>query len=703
MRRKLLAIFFALMLTLALGTAVACGGGEEPGDDSPKVTVEGLEVVYDGTAKRPTVTVEPVDAGDLFVALYQNGNRVSEAVDAGTYEVKISLSNTDEPFADITKEMVIKPKALDFSGATASSKQYDGTAGYEGELSGVTGIVSGDRVSVSVKGTFADEQIGENKSVTVAEVLLTGADASNYSASVPSFKADIIKRQLTIGGIIVEGKAADGTTTATWSGTPVLGNMLDGDDVSVEITKIEFPSAESGTYQMAVTAKLSGADAANYEIAAESGIEGKIFSASGDFLFDESTGTVTGYTGDSTDVVIPETIAGVTVKAIGDKAFTMSDNGYASVKITSIDLPNALESIGAAAFTNTLIESINIPATVKSIGENAFYYCAALETVTFGDGIGEMTWGRGIFRNTAVKNIKIPAGLATIPALCFQDTTGTGTFTIPETVTRLGDSAFLRSKYDSFVFVPGTADLICEKQVFAGASMSAFEIPARLVEMGGSFFQDAKNLTALTFVADRTEPLTAHKIEGAAAGFHLAGTAVTSLDIPGSVGVVPDGMANNVPLRSLTLGEGITSIEPYAFYGTALETVTFPKSLEGIGANAFQGSSALTEIIFEKGGTADLLIGAWSFQACGITTLEVPARTVSLGAACFAGNKIKTLTFETGGTKPLVFEDGTDPTSQGKGYHFDLCPLDPVVLPKRTVKFTLPNVFPAGVSVAYEE
>ncbi len=702
MRRKLLAIFFALMLTLALGTAVACGGGEESGDGSPKVTVEGLEVVYDGTAKRPTVTVEPVDAGDLFVVLYQNGNRVSEAVDAGTYEVKISLSNTDEPFADITKEMIIKPKALDFSGATASEKQYDGTAGYEGELLGVNGIVSGDRVSVSVKGTFADEQIGENKSLTVAEVLLTGADASNYSASVPSLKADVIKRQLTIGGISVEGKAADGTTTATWSGTPVLGNVLDGDDVSVEITNIAFPSAESGTYQMAVTADLSGADAANYEIAAESGIEGKIFSASGDFLFDESTGTVTGYTGESTDIVIPETIAGVAVKAIGDKAFTMSDNGHASVKITSISLPNALESIGEAAFTNTLIESINIPATVKSIGENAFYYCAALETVTFGDGIGEMTWGRGTFRNTAVKNITIPAGLATIPALCFQDTTGTGTFTIPATVTRLGDSAFLRSKYESFVFAPGTADLVCEKQVFAGASMRAFEIPARMVEMGGSFFQDAAKLTSLTF-ADRTKPLTAHKIEGAAAGFHLAGTAVTSLNIPGSVGAVPDGMANNVPLRSLTLGEGITSIEPYAFYGTALESVTFPKSLESIGASAFQGSSVLTEIIFEKGGSADLTIGAWSFQACGITSLEVPARTVSLGAACFAGNKIKTLTFETGGTKPLVFEDGEDPTSQGKGYHFDQCPLDPVVLPKRTVKFTLPNVFPADVSVTYEE
>ncbi len=701
--KKFLTLLLSASIALTAVFATACSTQKESSSTTPVVEVTGLNYVYDGTAKRPTVKVTPTDAGSLSVSVYQNGTKVSEAIDAGTYDVKISLSDTDEPFEDITKQMVITPKPLDVSEVKGESKQYDKTNAYEGKLSSVGGICGKDDVSVTVKGEFADSLIGENKTVTVKEIAINGEDKSNYSiAELKEVKATVAKRVLTISGVTVTNKDVDGTTDAEWTGTPALENVVGGDEVGVEISKIEFPSADSGSYDMKVTATLTGKDADNYVIGEVSGVKGQINSNTGDFVFDSENGVITGYTGTNTRVVIPSEINGVIVKGIGEKAFTTNDSGYASVKIDTVSFPATLETIGNSAFVNTSLTSVIIPASVKTIGENAFYYCSGLTEVVFADGIGELTIGRAAFRNTAVNNVKIPAGLKEIPALCFQDTTGEGEFVIPATVTKLGDSAFLRSKYSSFVFEDGDADLVCEKQVFAGASMSSFEIPARMVEMGGSFFQNAVNLTNLSFNANRTKPLTAHKIEGAAAGFHLAGTSVTSLNIPGSVGVVPDGMANNVPLTSLTLGEGITKIEPYAFYGTALTTVTFPKSLVEIGSAAFQGSSVLGEVNFVKGGTEDLVIGAWSFQACGITSLEIPARTTSIGAASFAGNKIATLTFEAGGTKPLVFEDGTDDISKGKGYQFDQCPLTKVVLPKRTVKITLPNVFISTTEVTYE-
>ena len=700
--------FLTLLLTMALALtfvfATSCSTEQNDPSTAPVVEVTGLNYVYDGTAKRPTVKVTPADAGSLSVSVYQNGTKVTEAVDAGTYDVKISLSDTDEPFEDITKQMVIAPKPLDVSAVKAVSKQYDNTDAYEGKLSSVGGICGKDDVNVTIKGNFADSLIGENKTVTVKEIVIGGEDKANYSVTeLKEVKASVVKRVLTISGITVTDKDADGTTVAEWTGTPALENVIEGDEVSVEISEIEFPSDESGAYDMKVTATLSGKDAGNYVIDEVSGVKGQIKSKTGDFVFDSKNGVITGYTGTNTNVIIPSEINGITVKAIGEKAFTTNDSGYASVKIDSVSLPDTLKTIGDSAFVNTGLTRITIPASVESIGAFAFYYCSNLSEVVFADGIGEISLGASTFRNTAVKNVKLPSGLTEIPALCFQDTTGDGKFIIPATITKLGDSAFLRSKYTSFVFEDGNADLVCEKQVFAGASMASFEIPARMVEIGGSFFQNAANLTSLTFAENRTKPLTAHKIEGAAAGFHLQGTGITSLDIPGSVGEVPDGMANNVvALESLTLGEGITKIGPYAFYGSALTSVTFPKSLTEIGYAAFQGSAVLEEISFVKGGTDDLVIGAWSFQACAITALEIPARTTSIGAASFAGNKIATLTFEAGGTKPLVFEDGTDPTSQGKGYHFDQCPLTKVVLPKRTVTITLPNVFIGTTEVTYE-
>lgn len=440
------------------------------------------------------------------------------------------------------------------------------------------------------------------------------------------------------------------------------------------------------------------------------------------FTFDSATGTITKYIGEKTSAEIPDQISGVNVVAIGESAFA----------------------------DNTTVTSVTIPSTIKTIGANVFSNCSKLTSVDFSENTGEIVLGIGAFMGSAVKNIQLPQGITEIPASCFQGTTGDGEFVIPSSVTSIGDGAFLSSKYTSFTFEDGTSDLKCGKQVFAGASMTSFEIPTRMVEMGGAFFQNAANLTTLTFAEDRTKPLTAYKIEGTAAGYHLAGTKVTSLNIPGSVGEVPDGMANNVALTSLILGEGITKINPYAFFGTSITSVTFPKSLTEIDIAAFQGTSVLTNVTFtaggtenlvigaysftssgvnsinipartisigdnafqvatslstltfEKGGTADLKIGAWSFQACAITALEIPARTTSIGAASFAGNPIASLTFETGGTKSLVFENGVDATSKDHGYHFDACQQTLVVLPSRTVKITLPNVFPSTTTVTYE-
>lgn len=711
--KKVIVVFLSAMLLVSSFLVSACSGGKDPGtvtDGKVKLEISGLEQVYDGTAKTPEVKLVPADAGDLYVVLYRGDEKVSSAVDAGKYTVKISVKNTDEPFADTEREMVIAPKPLDLSAASLTPKEYDGGTGYAGQFTGLGGIVKGDEVTASVTGTFSDGAIGKDKPLGNVRAELTGKDAANYTVATGSLKADVVKKLLTVSGITVADKAADGTVTAEWTGTPVLNGVVRGEDVSIEITSMKFPSADSGSYDMALEYTLSGADAGKYDIAPKSGVVGKIVSSPDDFVFDRETGTVTGYLGSATSVVIPDSIDGVAVKKIGDRAFTTVAaeeglSGGSEVDIEQITLPEGLEEIGAEAFVASALEEIAIPSGVRAIGARAFYYSSDLKTVTFGADVSEMTWGSGLFKNTAADNIVIPGAVTEIPDFCFESTTGTGTFVIPATVTAIGDSAFLRSKYAAFDFEAGTAPLTCEKQVFAGASMSSFELPARMVEMGGSFFQDAANLETFTFEEGRTQPLAAYCVAGAAQGFHLAGTVVKELNIPGEIGVVPNGLANNVStLRSVTLGEGIREIGNFAFWGVSVTSVTFPKSLEKIGHSAFQGCAALETVTFAKGGTADLVIEPWSFQACGIKSpLEIPARTVHLGAACFAGNAISALTFEKGGTKPLVFADGIGDIAQGHGYQFDAIAATSVELPKRTVAFTLPSVFPAGCVVTYEQ
>ena len=84
--------------------------------------------------------------------------------------------------------------------------------------------------------------------------------------------------------------------------------------------------------------------------------------------------------------IIP-TGTNVIVTGIGDNVFYEAD-------LTSVTLPNTLETIGNMAFMYNELQSINIPNSVKSIGYSAFAF-NNLTSVTIGTGITSI--GQGAF------------------------------------------------------------------------------------------------------------------------------------------------------------------------------------------------------------------------------------------------------------------------------------------------------------------
>ena len=94
-------------------------------------------------------------------------------------------------------------------------------------------------------------------------------------------------------------------------------------------------------------------------------------------LNNDGTITVGVYSGSSTDVSIPATIAGYPVKSIGARAFANQTT------ISSVTIPNSVTSIGKEAFSQcTGLTSITIPNSVTSIGADAFTLCTGLTSVT---------------------------------------------------------------------------------------------------------------------------------------------------------------------------------------------------------------------------------------------------------------------------------------------------------------------------------
>ena len=179
--------------------------------------------------------------------------------------------------------------------------------------------------------------------------------------------------------------------------------------------------------------------------------------------------TITGYTGDETELVIPGEIDGKGVTSIGDSAFRDCSS------LTSIKIPAGVTSIGDFAFEYCYgLTSIEIPAGVTSIGNRAFYNCNGLTSITvdsknkYYDSRDNCNAIIETGSNTLIrgcKSSKIPAGVTSIGNRAFYNCSGLTSIEIPAGVTSIGVSAFEE----------------CE-------SLTSIEIPAGVTSIGHDAF-----------------------------------------------------------------------------------------------------------------------------------------------------------------------------------------------------------------------
>jgi len=149
---------------------------------------------------------------------------------------------------------------------------------------------------------------------------------------------------------------------------------------------------------------------------------GTAFAQSASDFTVNANGVITKYIGFDTVVVIPATIGGRKITAIGDEAFRKADitsvtipEGVTSIgnsafldnKLTSIAIPNSVTSIGKSAFQNNRITSVTIPGSVKTIDRDAFRGNTTLATIVISEGVEEI-WGRA-FADTKCTSVSLPS------------------------------------------------------------------------------------------------------------------------------------------------------------------------------------------------------------------------------------------------------------------------------------------------------
>ncbi len=122
---------------------------------------------------------------------------------------------------------------------------------------------------------------------------------------------------------------------------------------------------------------------------------------------------ITSYLGQESTVVIPSSLGGYPVRAIGEDAFSSC---YSAERVIVPEGVTELENVSFRYCTGLL--EIQLPSTLQRIGENAFYRCERLEEIEIPEGVTEI--GNRAFRGCSqLRRATLPQSLKTIPWYTF--------------------------------------------------------------------------------------------------------------------------------------------------------------------------------------------------------------------------------------------------------------------------------------------
>lgn len=182
-------------------------------------------------------------------------NIAADGLDVGNYTFNNTTAQTT---ANVT------PKLLQLA-AVGTDKIYDGTTTIGVGISATSGVVDGDNISFTGAGNTADKNAGVNKSVSVTDIAVQGADMSNYSfGPTVQTTANIFKRSIMVAGTGVN-RVYNGTTLVDVNLTS--DGVLVGDQAMFTGTgNMNDKNVGQGKAVMVSGITASGVDGGNYEV-----------------------------------------------------------------------------------------------------------------------------------------------------------------------------------------------------------------------------------------------------------------------------------------------------------------------------------------------------------------------------------------------------------------------------------------------------
>jgi len=240
-----------------------------------------------------------------------------------------------------------------------------------------------------------------------------------------------------------------------------------------------------------------------------------------------SGGTITGLTSfgrtvGNLDLNIPSIVNGVTITAIGDRAFenhgnlrsiiipdsvtTIGERAFEGCGwLTSVVIGSGVTTIGDWAFSGcTRLTSIIIPDSVTTIGDWAFRACISLTSVVIGNSV--TTIGERAFSGcTGLTSIIIPDSVTTIDGRAFEYCTGLTSVVIGSGVTTIGDWAFRDCTGLTSVVIGNGVTTIGSGAFWDCTGLTSIVIPDSVTSIGEFAFWGCTNLTYINFTGTQAQ------------------------------------------------------------------------------------------------------------------------------------------------------------------------------------------------------
>ena len=327
-------------------------------------------------------------------------------------------------------------------------------------------------------------------------------------------------------------------------------------------------------------------------------------------------------------------------------------------KDVSYTIPNSVTSIGDYAFSGCeSLSSIVIPDSVTSIGGHAFSGCESLSSIVIPVSVIKMDgnpfagWNgkltvlspRYIYDNDVlIDNVKkviiafrnkdvsytIPDSVTSIGDCAFVGCKSLSSIVISDSVTSISDCAFANCKSLSSIVIPNSVIHIGNRAFWYCESLKSIVIPNGVTSIGDYVFFGCKSLSSIVI------PNSVTRIGDCA---FVGCKSLSSIVIPNSVTHIGNCVFSGCEsLKSIVIPTGVTSIGDRAFENCkSLSSIVIPDSVTRIGYGAFGGCESLSSIVIPTGVTS---IRDSAFENCkSLSSIVIPDSVTSIECDAFWG------------------------------------------------------------------